>query len=212
MLIMIVALLIVILAVAFLSAVEYQSRRRKYPPEITRKFIHISGGTVAAFTPWFLSWHQVEAIAAALFVIILIARIFHILDSINSVTRASLGDLLFAASIFLVAVIANDRLIFAAAILQMGLADGLAAVVGTKYGERTAYKVFGRRKSLIGSFTFYLCSLVILAWYLVIGHISGNWAMLIWLPLVATGLEAVGLDGTDNLIIPVVVSLILNRL
>jgi phytol kinase len=212
MLTMIEALAVVILAVAFLSAVEYLSRRNKYPPEISRKFIHISGGTVAAFTPWFLSWHQIETVAAALFVILLVSRFFHVFRAINSVTRASLGDLLFALSIFVIAIIANDRLIFAVAILHMGLADGLTAVVGSSYGNKTAYKVLGRRKSLIGSGTFYICSLLILTWYLLVGHIGGNWVMLIWLPLVATGLEAIGLDGTDNLIIPVVIALILNRL
>jgi len=209
---MLAVVLILLLATAFLLGVEYLSRRKKYPPEITRKFIHISGGTVAAFTPWFLSWHQIEAIAAVLFIIILISRIFHIFGSINSIERVSIGDLLFALSIAVVAIIAHDRLIFAAAILHMSLADGLAAVAGTSLGKKTGYKVFGRQNSLVGASVFWLCSLLILLWYLLVAHVSGNWSVLIWLPLVATVVEAIGIDGTDNLLVPLVVTVIINRL
>ena len=209
---MVEVVIILLLAVVFLFSVEYLSRKRKYPPEITRKFIHISGGTVAAFTPWFLTWHQIEEIAAVLFIIILISRVFHVFDSINSIKRTSIGDLLFALCIGLVAIIAHDRLIFAAAILHMSLADGLAAVAGTSLGKKTGYKVFGQQKSLVGSGVFWLCSVLILLWYLALSHTSANWAVIIWLPLLATGLEAVGLDGTDNLLVPVVVAIILNRL
>ncbi len=209
---MIEVFLILLLSVVFLSAVEYLSRRKKYPPEITRKFIHISGGTVAAFTPWFLSWDQIEAIAVALFLVILVSRIFHVFDSINSVSRTSFGDLLFALSILVVAIIANDRLIFAAAILHMSLADGLAAIFGASWGKKTAYKILGQNKSFLGSAVFYLSSLLILVWYLLVSHTGASWTILIWLPAVATGLEAIGIDGADNLIVPILISLILNRL
>jgi dolichol kinase len=120
--------------------------------------------------------------------------------------------LLFALAIGLVAIIAHDRLIFAAAILHMSLADGLAAVVGTSLGKKTGYKVFGRQKSLVGSGVFWLCSVLILLWYLLASHTTSNWPVVIWLPLLATGLEAIGLDGTDNLLVPVVVAFVLNRL
>ena len=209
---MVGVVVILLLSVVFLFGVEYLSRRKKYPPEITRKFIHISGGTVAAFTPWLLSWHQIEIIAAVLFIIILISKIFHIFESINSIKRTSIGDLLFALSIGLVAIIAHDRLIFAAAILHMSLADGLAAVAGTSLGKKTGYRVFGQQKSIVGSGVFWLSSVLILLWYLMLSHTNGNWSVLIWLPLLATGLEAIGLDGTDNLLVPVVVAIILNRL
>lgn len=209
---MIKIVLIVLLSIVFLFGVEYLSRRKNYPPEFTRKFIHICGGSVAAFTPWFLSWHQIEAIAAILFLLMFISRTLHIFSSVFSVKRNSIGDLLFALSIGTVAIIAHDRLIFATAILHMSLADGLAAVAGTTLGKKTGYKVFGRQKSLIGSAVFWLCSLLILLGYLLLSHSTSNWPILIWLPLVATGLEAIGLDGSDNLLVPVAIAVVLNLL
>ena len=209
---MIRVILVVLLAIGFSAMAEVVSKKHHFPAELTRKIIHITGGTAAAFTPWFLNWKQIEVLAVIMFVALLIFRYFGLFESSRLVKRISLGELMFAATIGLVAIITHDRLIFAAAILEMGIADGMAAVIGTYYGKRTGYKVFGRQKSLIGSAAFYLCSLLILLWYLLASHTSGNWSMLIWLPLVVTGLEAIGLDGTDNLIVPVFVAIILNRL
>lgn len=209
---MIRVIIVVLLAVGFSAIAEAISKKQHFSAELTRKVIHIAGGTAAAFTPWFLSWKQIEALAVIMFIALLIFRYFGLFASSRLVKRISLGELMFAATIGLVAIITHERLIFAAAILEMGIADGMAAVIGTCYGKRTGYKVFGRQKSLIGSATFYLCSLLILLWYLLASHSGGNWTLLIWLPLVATGLEAIGLDGTDNLIVPVFVAFILNRL
>jgi phytol kinase len=209
---MIAILLIVFLSLLFLFGTEYISRKQKFPPELTRKFIHISGGTVAAFCPWFLSWHQIEGIVAILFVIMLLARIFHIFESIYSVKRSTLGDLFFALSIGLVAIITHDRLIFAAAVLHMSLADGLAAVFGTTFGKGNGYKVLGQQKSIVGSSVFWLCSELILLGYILLSHTTNNWSLLIWIPLLATGLEAIGVQGTDNLLVPAAVALILSRL
>jgi dolichol kinase len=209
---MIRVILIILIAIIFSAAAEVISKKHHLRPELSRKIIHITGGTAAAFTPWYLSWEQIEILAVIMFAILLIFRYFGFFKSSRSVKRVSLGELMFAACIGIVAVITHDRLVFVAAVLQMGIADGLAAVFGSAYGKSSGYKVFGRQKSLIGSGVFYLCSFLILDWYLLAAHMSGNWTVIIWLPLVATGLEAIGLDGTDNLIVPAFVALILNRL
>jgi dolichol kinase len=209
---MIRVILVVLLAIGFTAIVEVVARKHHLPAELTRKIIHITGGTAAAATPWFLSWNQIVALAIIMLLIMMASRHLGLFKTSRSVNRASLGELLVAVSIGIVAIITHDRLIFAAAILEMGLADGLAAIVGTYYGKKTGYKVFGRQKSLAGSGAFYACSLSILFWYLLASHTNGNWSVLIWLPFVATGLEAISIDGTDNLIVPIVVTLILNRL
>src|ERR1035438_2240262 len=209
---MIRVILVVLLAIIFSTLAEVISKKYRFKTEFTRKIIHITGGTTAAFTPWFLSWQQIELLAVIMFSFLLVFRYLGLFKSSRSIKRISLGELMFAACIGLVAVITHDRLIFVAAILEMGIADSMAAVFGIYYGKKTGYKVFGQQKSLVGSGVFYLCSLLILSWYLLVSHAGGNWSVLIWLPVVATGLEAIGVDGLDNLLVPVVVAAILNRL
>jgi len=209
---MIRVILIVLSAIVFSAFAEVISKKHHLKPELSRKIIHITGGTAAAFTPWFLSWNQIEILAVIMFAVLLIFRYLGLFKSSRSVKRVSLGELMFAACIGIVAVITHDRLIFVAAVLQMGIADGMAAVFGTAYGKNNGYKVLGRQKSLVGSGVFFVCSFLILDWYLLAAHMSNHWSVIIWLPLVATGLEAIGLDGTDNLIVPAVVAFILNRL
>jgi phytol kinase len=137
---------------------------------------------------------------------------FNIFKSVHLARRYGTGEYLSAISIALVAIITHDHLLFAAAVLHLSLADGIAAVIGTRFGKGNIYHIFGQRKSLIGTSTFWLCSVIILAIVFSVGHISGIWPALLWLPLVATALENIGIYGTDNLLVPVAVVLILRAL
>lgn len=202
-------LLVIIAVFLLLVVVEYLWRVKKYRSEFTRKFIHITIGTFAAFWPWFLSWSQIELLAAAFFIVILASRLLSIFGSIHIIGRKTIGELLFAVSIGLTAFISHDRLIFAAAMLHMSLADGLAATVGTQFGQKTSYSVLGQRKTLVGTITFWLCSFVILGFYFAFSHVSGAWPALLWLPLGATLLENIGVRGSDNVLVPVAVAIVL---
>jgi len=50
---MIRVILVVLLAIGFSAMAEVVSKKHHFPAELTRKIIHITGGTAAAFTPWF---------------------------------------------------------------------------------------------------------------------------------------------------------------
>jgi len=205
-------LLVALVIFILLLIVELLWRVKKYRSEFTRKSIHILVGTFAAFWPWFLSWRQIELLALAFLIVVVTARYLVIFDSIHKIERKSIGDLLFAISIGLVALITHERWIFTAAVLHMSLADGLAAVIGTRYGKGSVYKIFGQRKSLVGTVTFWLCSLTILIIYFSASHNGDAWPTLLWLPLAATLLENVGIYGSDNLLVPLFVVIALRAL
>lgn len=205
-------LLVVVVVFLLLLIVEYLWRVKKYRSEFTRKFIHITVGTFAAFWPWILSWNQIEILALAFLVVIVASRALTIFGSIHLIGRKTVGEILFAVSIGLVAFIAHDRLIFATAIMQMSLADGFAAVIGNKYGKKFRYKILGQRKTAAGTLTFWLISLLILVWYFAVSHAAYAWPTLLWLPITATFLENIGLRGTDNVLVPVLVASALSLL
>jgi phytol kinase len=184
-------------------------RRRVVHSEFSRKFIHVTVGSFVAFWPFFLSWDQIKLLSVAFLVVVGVSKYLHVFRAIHSVQRPTLGELYFALAVGGVAFISQDRWIYMAAILQMSLADGLAAVTGVRYGKQS-YLVFGHRKSFIGSAAFFVTSFVILMSYA--GLASGNSLGL--LPLtgiaaLATAVENVGVKGLDNLLVPLLVATLL---
>ncbi len=107
--------------------------------------------------------------------------------------------------------VTNNAAIYTVALLQMGLADGLAAVIGTRYGKHNQYKIFGHAKSLVGAAAFFITSYsILLTYFIFTGHISIGWCLLV--AAGAAGLENLGVQGIDNLLVPLFVALMLIRL
>lgn len=203
-------LLIVVACVgALLVAAEVLWRRRQIDPEYTRKFIHITVGSLVAFWPLFLGRWQIVALSAAFVVVVLVSSRFRIFRAIHSVQRPTWGELFFALAVGVLVYVSHDSWIYMVALLHMSLADGLAAVVGMKFGRRTRYHTFGHQKSVVGTATFIVVSLGIFAGYAALGpHAFSPWFPVI--TLVAAALENMAIRGVDNLAVPLVVAIALN--
>ena len=132
--------------------------------ERARKVIHILIGIWGAWLPMWLTWRSIVALGLLLLIGSYISSKLLLFKSIHSVTRQTVGEYLFPVSMVLLALFVRNEIIFAAAMLQLGIADGLAAVVGTRYGKRTQFKVLGFKKSWHGTITFFVCSMAILVW------------------------------------------------
>src|SRR6185436_5556240 len=128
-------LTIVAVAVVFLILVfaEYLSRYKGVHSELTRKIVHVLVGMFVAFWPFFLSWQQIQVLSLLFLVVVVISIKLNIFGSIHAVSRNKMGEVLFAVIIGLLAFISSDPWIFAAAMLHLSLADGLAAVIGLAY-------------------------------------------------------------------------------
>lgn len=204
-------LTVAVIAVTFciLIGAEYLSRSKEIHAELTRKLVHVAVGTFVAFWPFFLTWREIQLLSLAFFAVICISIKFNIFSSIHAVKRSITGELLFAIVIGLLALIATDKWVFMAAMLHLSLADGLAAIVGLGWGHKNSYKVFGRTKSIAGSLAFLVSSLTILTVYAIFAHSSTSMATYIWLPFLATVTENLAVQGTDNLIMPMLIALVL---
>lgn len=198
-------------AVVFLILIlaEYLSRYRGVHSELTRKFVHVLVGMFVAFWPFFLSWGQIQALSLLFLVVVGVSVKLKIFNAIHAVTRNTMGEVLFAVAIGLLAFICTDPWIFAAAMLHLSLADGLAAVVGLTYGEHNSYRIMGRTKSLAGSLAFFFTSVVIMLWYLSFSDSAASAVAVLWLPIAATIAENLSGEGTDNLVIPLLVAFVL---
>jgi phytol kinase len=176
--------------------------------EITRKIVHIGTGQVILLA-WWLQIPAWVAIAAAIIagIIALLSYWLPILPGINSVGRESFGTFFYAVSIgILVGWFWPLQLPQYAVIgiLVMAWGDGLAAVIGQKFGKHP-YKLLGMQKSWEGSLTMALitytvCSLILLS---VQGSNWITWGVPVIVAITATGLESFSTLGIDNLTVPV---------
>jgi dolichol kinase len=199
----------VLIVFALLLFSEIWWRRRQVHGEFSRKFVHITVGSFVAFWPFFLSWPQIEWLSVAFLLTVIASKYLRVFQAIHSVQRPTWGELFFAAAVGLVALTTHDKWVYAAALLQMGLADGLAAVIGTRYGNRLKYLVFKHPKSVAGTLTFFVVSSGIL---LAVGH-WGNMGLglsyILIVSALASVLENIAVFGLDNLVVPLFVALLL---
>jgi phytol kinase len=189
---------------------ERGSRVRHLHPELTRKFVHVTVGTFVAFWPFYLSWQVIAGLSLLFFVVIAISMRFEILRSIHAVQRTTRGELLFALAIGVSALVSLNKWVFMAAMLNLAIGDGMAALIGILKGEGNEYKVFGHTKSRAGTTAFIVTSFIISIIYTIFSHSHFSLTTLFIVPVVAALTENVAINGTDNLAIPVLVALMLS--
>ena len=181
-------------------------RKQRMHTEFTGKFVHITVGTFVAFWPFFLSWQEIRLMSIAFLVVVGVSKYLRVFRAIHTVQRPTWGELFFALAVGAVTFITHDKWIYAAALLQMSLADGFAAVIGTRWGQRFRYIVFGHAKSILGTFTFLVVSAAILVWFARESGQHLKWTFILDLSAVASLIENIGVAGLDNLLVPVIVA------
>jgi len=207
-------------AFGMLLAVEALGRRARWPQYLTRKVVHIGAGlwiwgVLACFDSW-----RYGVIPFATFIVLNAIfyryQIFKTMDAADS----SPGTIYFALSITVLFVLlwrtdgSVDRVpLAAAAVMAMTWGDGLASIVGTRWG-RHPYTVFGHTRTWEGTATMAVGAGVAL--YLTLTLLPGSAlspASVVWTQpqvlaltllgtAVATLAEGVSPAGTDNLSVP----------
>ena len=197
------------IGLGILLLAEYGYRRRWWRGEGARKLVHIMVGVFAATWPWYLDWLEIRLISITLVVGFVVCMRLKLFQSLGSIERLSYGEVLFALMIGGVTLITQAKGIYAAAVLHLAVADGLAALIGTRFGKSTRYAVFGHRKSVVGTGAFFVTSLVILTGWNIGAHANAPVLLLAGLALGAAILENVGVYGSDNVLVPTYVAVFL---
>ena len=191
-----------------LTMAELMWRTNVLKGEYERKFVHVPAAAFFASWPWLLSWRQIQLLGLAMLVVLAANKRDEMLHFSADLRMRSFGGASLAIAVSLCALLTTNKLFFAIALLQVSLADGFAAVFGTRFGERWQYKVFGQVKTVIGTMTFWLISLMILGVGLLFtySHITTSeyiWALATLPPLLAAT-ENLSPLGLDNLTVPLV--------
>lgn len=202
--------LTVLVVFLILLGSEFWWRRRITHGEFSRKFVHITVGSFVAFWPFFLTWHEIRLLSLGFLVIVGVSKYLKLFRAIHSVQRPTLGELYFALAVGAVTFLTHDQWIYAAALLQMSLADGFAAVMGVRFGKQS-YLVFSHRKSLIGSLTFFVTSFAILTLYSQAADVHLGIGFMAAAAALAAVIENLAVAGLDNLLVPVITAGLLLR-
>lgn len=173
----------------------------KYPT-FSRKFIHIMVGNVLFILPFFDTRFAMTFLAAAPFVILTFLISPYSPIKLNHKVSSSghgLGLVYYAIAWTVLAFIFFDQpWIIAVGIAAMSYGDGLASLIGQKYGK-TKYNLLGDTKSVEGSLAMFLVLIIALTGVLFYYGQPISAITIITVSLVATVLEGITPKGLDNL-------------
>lgn len=174
----------------------------KYPT-FSRKFLHIMVGNVIFILPLFTSKFVMTFIVAAPFILLTFLMSpyspFKLNDRISS-SGHGLGLVYYAVSWTILAFFFFDQpWIIAVGIVAMSYGDGMAALIGEKYGKHK-YRIFGDKKSFEGSIAMFLVIIATLWIVLVYYHVTiDNLLIIPIVALIATIFEGITPKGLDNI-------------
>ncbi|MDP1551917.1 MAG: SEC59/DGK1/VTE5 family protein [Methanobacteriaceae archaeon] len=174
---------------------------KKYP-KFSRKFVHIMVGNILFILPIFATRDVITFLAAAPFIVLtFLMSPYSPVKMKNKVSASghSLGLVYYAISWTVLAYMFFDQpWIIAIGIAAMSYGDGMASLIGEKFGK-TKYRILGDEKSLEGSLGMFIVLIIMLAIVLAYYSVPLNILTIFMVAMVATVLEGITPRGLDNL-------------
>jgi dolichol kinase len=183
---------------------------KRYPVG-SRKFLHIMTGNIAFLLPLFQTREVMVFVAAGPFIVLtFLMSPYSPLKSFRgkaSEAGHGLGLVYYAITWTVLAYLFFDhREIIAIGIFAMSYGDGLASVVGLRYGKRK-YRIVKDVKSYVGSFSMFVFTFLLMVCALFFYSIPVTTVLLVslvYISVVCTVVEGLTPFGLDNLSVPFV--------
>ena len=199
-----------------IGTAEGLRRWKGYSSSFTRKVIHIGVGMMIWIVPYLFTSPWPFVFASAFFAVLnLFDYKFGFFSAMASSDKSNLGTVYFPIAAAVVALVFWEQPpLMVAAVMPLTWGDGLASVVGKKYG-RHIYHIHTSTRSIEGSAGFFIACFFFtwLALWLVEG-LPNLTPMAAILPALAVTIaariaEAISIWGLDNLTITAVTIIIL---
>ena len=196
----------------FLISIVFK-KYNKDSREIVRKIIHIGIGPLIPIAQ-FLKIDQNSALifTGIISFMVFINYIYKLFPTIEDVERKSYGTLFYCLSLFILIYLFWDKDPYAliSGFFIMTFGDGLAGLIGKSFNSKS-WIFFKQKKSLYGTITMFLTSLIVVC---SIGYSQQNSLNLNYLTIafIATLLEQFSILGIDNFIVPISSALFFNFL
>ena len=179
--------------------------------EIVRKIIHIGIGPLIPIAQ-FLKIAQNSALifTGIVSLLVFINYTYKLFPTIEDVERKSYGTLFYCLSLFILIYLFWDKDPYAliTGFFLMTFGDGLAGLIGKSLDSKS-WIFFKQKKSLLGTITMFLTSLIVV---FSIGYSQQNSFNLNYFTIAffATLLEQFSVLGIDNFIVPILSALCFN--
>ena len=181
--------------------------------ELLRKIIHIGMGPLIPLAK-FLEIEQSAAqyFAGGISILILINYIYKLFPIIEDIDRQSFGTFFYCFSLLILISLfwEQDPLSLTAGFFIMTFGDGLAGLIGKNFKSKS-WKIFNQKKSIIGTTTMFLISLLVVSTLGYKNNVDFNYYYF-GIALLATLLEQISILGIDNFSVPIITSTIFHLL
>ena len=180
--------------------------------EICRKYIHIMLSNIWFISMAFFDNFIIAALLPILFVIINALSYKYNLIKImeREDKKEGIGTVYYAISLTILSLVTfyiEKPILALPGILIMGYGDGLAAVIGQSVKSKK-YNILGSTKSIAGSITMFIVSLVISICIFMFLGVEGLILKSFVLAIVSTILEGISIKGLDNITVPLIITFI----
>lgn len=217
----IVTALTFIYVFGLLAILNFCVTKFKLPQDISRKITHIGAGSLIVFLPLYNDLHWSKYLNVTIFVVWIILLIQKGLfandddEAVKTMTRNGEKSELLKGPLYFVIVATICGTLFyktfpgIMAIATLGWGDGIAPIVGSRYG-RLKYEVLSS-KSVEGSLSMLLAAFAastFFVWLIIPNEL--DILRILLLSTIATVVEACSPKEIDNILIPTVVILIGN--
>jgi uncharacterized protein (TIGR00297 family) len=204
-----------IYAFSALGLATFIQQWRHYPPEFTRKLVHIAAGMwVFGLIGLFDTWYWGIVPTATFIVLNYISYKFQLIKAMD-LSDSSPGTVYFAAVITLLLAIFWPRgqvWIAVAGIMAMTWGDAFAAIVGRAFGKHP-YFIGKHQRSFEGSAAMFGFGGIAILLTLALMNTGLDAVQIVsfsvFLALAATFVEAISLRGLDNVFVPIGSSMLL---
>ena len=173
----------------FYLSLEGIQRKYKVRTEITRKIAHVCSGVFAILFSYILYRNEFIVVSLLFFFFFLFTYFTKSLKSISVSDRRTIGEITYPLGVIVLAMsLYGAKWVFIGGLLILAVPDAVAGLVGLRLRQTG--------KSAIGSMSYFICSLIILAFLRDPLTAAGIAAVL-------TLIEMISPFGFDNLTVPI---------
>ena len=175
--------------------------------ELLRKIIHIGMGPLIPLAKFLeIGQSAAQYFASGMSILIIINYIYKLFPIIEDIDRKSFGTFFYCFSLLIMISLfwEQDPLALTAGFFIMTFGDGLAGLIGKNLKSKS-WKIFNQKKSIIGTTTMFLISLLIISILGYQNNINFNYYYF-GIALLATLLEQISIIGVDNFSVPIITS------
>jgi len=204
-----IIILLYLFSIFFISIIF--KKYNKDSREVVRKIIHIGIGPLIPIAQ-FLKINQNSALifTGIVSLMVFINYTYKLFPTIEDVERKSYGTLFYCLSLFILIYLFWDKDPYAliSGFFIMTFGDGLAGLIGKSFNSKS-WIFFKQKKSLFGTLTMFLTSLIVVC---STGYVQQNSITLNYFTIafIATLLEQFSILGIDNFIVPISSALFFN--